>query len=65
MAVNYLLDNCYFTLVSVYFHKLIEIPMAGLWGMTETFLWQTYFCIITKGSGFFKRFEHFQMFLCF
>ena len=29
LAINYLLDNCCFTLGSMCFHKLIGITMAG------------------------------------
>ena len=51
LAINYLLDNCYFPLGSMCLIELSEIP---IWSDPAP-LWQTYFYIIIKESGFFKQ----------
>ena len=51
LAINYLLDNSYLSLGSMYLSQSSEIP---IWS-DPTPLWQTYFYIIIKESGFFKQ----------
>ena len=51
LAINYLLDNCYFTLGSTCFRQLSGTHI----GSDPPLLWSTYFCIVMKRSVFFKQ----------